>query len=304
MPERVALTGATGFVGGNLLAALTKRNISIRALTRRRSPHSSSVHWVRGDLGDARALGELVHNCTALIHCAGAVRGNSAEEFLETNLNGARRLIEQAMDMPKPPRILLISSLAARHPEYSWYAQSKFMAEELLMSTRYAGLARAIYRPTAIYGPGDRELRPLLRMMRHGLLLSPGAPETRLSLLHVSDLVAAILQWLTEGATCNGVFELDDGTAGGYSWQDIKAIGQQSWQRAIMHVSVPLPLLGACARVNLALARLLRYPAMLSPGKVKEITHKNWVCDNAPLTAALGWRPQISLAQALTRSLI
>ena len=303
MPERVALTGATGFIGNNLLAALLKRSFPVRALTRKQRC-SSSVHWVRGDLGDNRALSELMRDCTALIHCAGVVRGNSAEEFLAINLKGTERLIEQALVMPEPPRILLISSLAARYPEYSWYAQSKFMAEELLMSAQYADLARTIYRPTAVYGPGDRALRPLLRMMHHGLLVTPGTPDARLSLLHVSDLTAAALQWLTQDQTCEGTFELDDGKAGGYSWQDIKDAGRQARQRAITHISVPLPLLRALARTNLALARLLRYPAMLSPGKVKEITHNNWVCDNAPLTAALGWRPQISLAQALIRSLI
>ena len=47
------------------------------------------------------------------------------------------------------------------------------------------------------------------------------------------------------------------------------------------------------------MARVFRYSAMLTPGKVNEITHENWVCDNTPLTNCLGWKPKISLPDAI-----
>ena len=264
MTERVALTGATGFLGSNLLTALEKSNYPIKALTRRARaqtgsagepggpggqtssmpphvvggglspgagpPHpggdSGNVSWINGDLNNLPALDELVEGCASIIHCAGATRGNSQEDFLEVNLAGTENLLNAARKITPAPRFLLISSIAARYPGYSWYSRSKAMAEELLMTDDYAALARTIFRPTAVYGPGDREMRPLFRLMRRGILAGAGTPGARISLVHVADLVNAIRMWL-QATEAQGLFELDDGTSGGYRWEDIAA-GRQS----------------------------------------------------------------------------
>jgi nucleoside-diphosphate-sugar epimerase len=42
---------------------------------------------------------------------------------------------------------------------------------------------------------------------------------------------------------------------------------------------------------------------MLTPGKVRELRHHNWVCDNDALTHKIGWLPQISLEEGLRRTL-
>ena len=298
MTERVALTGATGFIGRNLLTVLDKSGYPTRALTRQPRTDSGSVTWTNGDLNNQPALDELVKGCTSVIHCAGAVRGNSLEEFLEVNLRGTGNLLAAINKLATAPRFLLISSIAARYPDYSWYARSKSMAEALLMSDRYAGISRTIYRPTAVYGPGDREMRPLFRLMRRGYLLETGTPGASISLIHVHDLVDAIFKWL-QAKQAQGVFELDDGTSRGYRWTDITAIGQDVWKRPITHIRVPVVLLKSLAHVNLLLARIFRYRAMLTPGKINEITHEDWVCDNTPLTNALGWQPNIRLADAI-----
>ena len=294
MTKRVALTGATGFLGSNLLAALEKSNYPARALTRRPRADSASTSWINGDLNNRPALDKLVEGCTSIIHSAGATRGNSLEDFLEVNLKGTENLLNAARNITPAPRFLLISSVAARYPEYSWYARSKAMAEALLMSDDYAPLSRTIYRPAAVYGPGDREMRPLFRLMRRGFLAGTGAPGARISLIHVADLVNALLKWL-QAREAQGLFELDDGTSEGYRWEDIAAVGEAAWKRRIIHIRVPATLLKCAAHANLQLARVLRYPAMLTPGKVNEITHENWVCDNTPITASLGWKPEINL---------
>jgi hypothetical protein len=53
------------------------------------------------------------------------------------------------------------------------------------------------------------------------------------------------------------------------------------------------------AGVNLRLSRLLRYPPMLTPGKVREVLHPDWICNNEPVCRALAWEPRIRLADAL-----
>ncbi|MEN8260807.1 MAG: NAD-dependent epimerase/dehydratase family protein, partial [Pseudomonadota bacterium] len=88
MSKLVALTGASGFIGSALLNALIDKGWHVRALTRRPRNNSNSVEWIHGDLGNKRALKRLVDNAIAVVHCAGAVRGNSKAHFDLNNAEG------------------------------------------------------------------------------------------------------------------------------------------------------------------------------------------------------------------------
>ncbi|SEL63099.1 NAD-dependent epimerase/dehydratase family protein [Nitrosovibrio tenuis] len=301
--QLVAVTGATGFIGRILLQSLIKEGWKVRALTRRHQTDNESTQWVKGDLDDLDALRALVKDVSAVVHCAGQVRGNSLQDFVHTNVAGTRNLVSTSIQQDSPPRFLLISSLAAREPELSWYATSKRMAEQLVVDHSDA-LPCAIFRPTAVYGPGDKEMSPLFRATRRGILPMVGQPAMRFGLLHVSDLVAAVLCWLSTNTPVRGVYELDDGTPGGYDSASVAAIARDVWKRPVRCLFLPSPLVSLIANINLLSARLLRYPPMLTPGKVRELQHINWVCDITPLTRALpDWQPHIRLRDALPQAI-
>ncbi len=258
----VAVTGATGFIGRVLLQSLIKEGWKVKALTRRPRADDEFTQWIEGDLDNHHALRSLVTGVSAVVHCAGQVRGSSLKDFVHTNVDGTDNLVRASIEQSSPPRFLLISSLAARQPELSWYAASKRMAEQLI-SDHSQRMPYAVFRPTAVYGPGDKEMSPLFRATRIGLLPMVGQSRMRFGLLHVNDLVAAIICWLSTKNPVQGVYELDD-----------------LWS-----------------------ARLLRYSPMLTPGKVRELQHPNWVCDITPLTHALpGWRPSVQLRDALPQA--
>lgn len=301
MGRTAALTGATGFIGGQLAAALVERGWEVRALARRRPPVQAGVDWVAGDLHDRDALRQLVDRVDAVVHCAGRVRGSSAAQFNRTNAQGTANLVEAAAAQRPWPRFLLISSLAARRPDLSWYAASKRLAEDLL--TRHAdAMPWTVLRPTAVYGPGDRELAPLFEWMQRGVLPVVGHPRARITLLHVQDLVEAVCCWAEAPRPTRGLFEIHDGTRDGYDWRRLTAIGEEAFGRAVRRLPVPAAAMYAAAGANLALAWLSGYEPMLTPGKVRELRHEDWRCDNGPLTEALGWMPRVSLLAALRRS--
>jgi nucleoside-diphosphate-sugar epimerase len=295
----VAVTGATGFIGSILLKSLIKGGWKVRALTR--SPRSGDefTQWIEGDLDNLSALRSLVEDVSAVVHCAGRVRGSSLEDFVHANVEGTANLVRASIQQSSPPRFLLISSLAARQPELSWYATSKRMAEQLVID-HSSIMPCAVFRPTAVYGPGDKEMSPLFRITRRGILPMVGQPAMRFGLLHVSDLVAAILSWLSTKVPVHGVYEIDDGMPGGYDSQSVAAIAQDVWKRPVSCIFLPTPLVALIASINLWFARLLHYSPMLTPGKIRELQHPNWVCDIAPLTQALpDWRPCVRLRDAL-----
>lgn len=301
MPKLVAVTGATGFIGSVLIQRLIHTGWTVRALARTvHSPNTEKVQWIRGDLSSVSALHQLVEDATHVVHCAATVRGNSFQDFAQTNIAGTENLLSAIEQQRSHPRFLLVSSLAARQPELSWYARSKYLSEKEVID-RSNSLQWIILRPTAVYGPGDKELKPLFKAMHQGLLPVVGKIDNRFGLIHVFDLVSAIEAWLTTEKAINNVFELDDGTSGGYSYRDLISLAQHAWNRTIRCVTIPDMLIRSIAYSNLWLSHLLHYSPMLTPGKVNELQHSNWVCDNSPLIHALpSWQPRIRLQDVLS----
>ncbi len=302
MPERVALTGATGFIGNALLHAFAESGTKVCALSRQPRADNELTEWITGDLQSLSSLRKLVDGADVIIHCAGLVRGKSLEEFLSVNDLGTANLLNACKGQTQDQRFLLISSLAARQPELSWYALSKNNAERRL-SAQNDTLAGTVFRPTAVYGPGDKEIRPLLQAMKTGLLPAPNT-ESRFSLLHINDLVSAVIQWANLPTALRGVYELDDGTSNGYNWQKLIELVNQIWGNSVIRIPIPVVMLKALASTNLGMARLLQYSPMLTPGKVREIIHPDWTCDNTALSRDLGWTPTIQLADAMQDPLL
>ena len=300
--RRIAVTGATGFIGRVLCARLRADGYPVSALVRNPAHAAdlaaSGVTLVPGDLDDSNALRTLLDDCDVVIQLAGAVRGNSQQSFDHTNVRGTQNLLEALATRKKLPALLLISSLAAREPGLSWYARSKYLAEQCLRD-RPADLDWAIIRPPAVYGPGDKEMLPVFLWMARGIAPVPGDPDARVSLIHVEDLANAIIACLRLPRLQQQTFTLDDGTPGGYNWAEMAAIAGGVWQRKVRLVRLPGPLLDMLARANLALSRALTYAPMLTPGKLRELRHPDWVADNEKITAATGWRPRIRLSQGL-----
>jgi nucleoside-diphosphate-sugar epimerase len=298
----VALTGATGFIGTALIKQLQQAGWQVKALYRPkpgRSPISSQgLTWVAGELSDLPSLTSLMANADAVIHCAGAVRGVTQADFDLINEIGARHVAEVAAAQNKPPRLLLISSLAARMPELSHYAGSKMRGE---LAIKNSPLRWTIFRPPAVYGPGDRELLPLFQSMAKGLAPLPAGANGRFSIIHVHDLAAAMVHCLGQDAGDGKTFELDDGHSGGYDWPSVIQIAQAVLRDGgkIRRLSIPIGLLKLVAWTNFYAAQLLRYAPMLTPGKIREITHSDWLCDNNDITRITGWQPTCELAQGL-----
>ena len=242
-------------------------------------------------LTDVEGLTDIMAACDAVIYCAGSVRGRGPDDFSNANIDGVRSMLEALEGTPAAPPLLLLSSLVATRPQLSDYAFSKHAGEQLLLDS--PSLAWSILRPPAVYGPGDKEMLPVLKMARRGLLAHAGPADQHLSLLHVDDLARAALAWLASWQQCqHQTYAIDDGRPGGYDWP---AIGEAVSDGKYHSIKIPRLILDIAARSNLVAAKLLNYQPMLTPGKVRELTQTDWLGDNSGFSAATGWKPQLDL---------
>ena len=92
----VALTGATGFVGGATLDAALANGLQVRALTRGMAKDRDRVEWVRGTLDDTGALDALCQGADAVIHIAGLTNTHDPSRFARANVTGTANLLAAA----------------------------------------------------------------------------------------------------------------------------------------------------------------------------------------------------------------
>jgi len=300
MQGTAALTGATGFVGGHVLDALLGAGWTVRCLVRpgrTLQPHAKLV-TVPGDLAQAASLSRLVEGADLVVHCAGLTKVSNAGDYFAVNSAGTERLAAAALGQTQVPRFLLISSLAAREPGLSPYAASKRQAEDGLARVG-AGLAAAILRPPAIYGPGDRDIFQFFKQFKGGFAVVPNVPDARFSLLYVADLAAAVVSLANTKDFPRTIMEIHDGHPGGYGWAQVAAAAEGVFDRRIRPYGVSRPVMLGLAGAMGLWARLTGGEPVVSPDKVRELFHPDWVCRGNPATDLTDWRPRTGLAEGL-----
>jgi nucleoside-diphosphate-sugar epimerase len=287
---RLAVTGATGFVGGRLLGAARSAGHEVRALARRPIEPRAGVEWIGGSLEDGASLNRLCAGADAVIHVAGVINARDHAGFEAGNVAGTAAILAAAK-VTRVPRFIHVSSLAAREPSLSRYGGSKARAEVLVKT---ADLPFTIVRPPAVYGPGDRETLELFKMARRGLIALP--PAGRLSLIHADDLAALLIALAASDAPDGLTVEPDDGHPGGYSHREFAAL----LGRAVKRRSLAVPVHQAILRTAAALDGLIRRDgAKLTPDRVAYFCHPDWVADAGKAVPPGLWRPTIDTATGL-----
>lgn len=293
----VALTGGAGFLGGHITRALKAAGWRVRHLVHQTPVDAKDA--VSGGLDDAAALDALVADADVVIHAAGLVKARRNADFFHVNGAGGHNLAAAVARCPRRPHVVVISSLAARQPDLSPYAASKRAGEDAF--TR-AGLSPVVLRPTAIYGPGDREAARFLKAAESPLLAIPLAPEARVTLVHATDVASAAVAMATCPESGGCVFELTDRRCLGYGWRELaERLRTVAASRAAI-LAVPYPVLALIAGINVAASRVLGRAPMLTPGKAREIFHPDWSSAPERQPPESLWHAQVDLDTGLAET--
>ncbi|MGH8262907.1 MAG: NAD-dependent epimerase/dehydratase family protein [Steroidobacteraceae bacterium] len=219
----VAVTGASGFVGRRLVAALLRAGARVHAYGRRSTDRFDGAPYQSWDI--ALAPLAAAPPVDAVLHCAGLVTDWADDaEFDRCHVTGTRNVLASfsepcavihistasVYDLAGEKRLLSEDEPPARR-YLNRYSESK-AAAELLVRVRSRNI---ILRPHAIYGPGDRVLLPRLLQARvWGRQIAVGDGSNLISLTHVDNLVDAALlslDALLSGGPC-AVFNIADET--------------------------------------------------------------------------------------------
>lgn len=210
---RIALTGATGYTGGRLLARFVGQGHDVAALARPRSlPPAGARRVVEGDLRDADVAARLVDGAEAVVHVAAVYRtaGHPDSYYRDVNVGGTERLLEAAA-RAGVTRFVHTSTVGVHGNVRSVpadesapiapgdvYQATKAEAEALALDYhRRRGLPVTVVRPGAIYGPGETRLLKLFRAIARGTYAIVGSGRAFYHPVYIDDLLDGFLLALT-----------------------------------------------------------------------------------------------------------
>ena len=209
---RVLVTGATGFVGREVVRQVHEAGHSIRMLARRRNSPSAEEAIARygvevhpGDVRKAVSLDGALNGMEAVIHLVGIISEVGDSTFENVHMRGTGNIVTAARQAGAR-RFVHMSALGTRPNAASRYHQTKWAAEELV---RHSGLDYTIFRPSLIYGPRDQFINLFARMIR----LSPvvpllGSPNARFQPVPVEAVAAAFTRSLSQPKSVGQTYDL------------------------------------------------------------------------------------------------
>jgi nucleoside-diphosphate-sugar epimerase len=306
MMSRIAITGATGFVGRSLLDRLQLAGIAVVELGRRAAAPESMFFNIES-LGAQTNFGDALSGCDSVVHLAARVhvmRDNATDPlaaFREVNLHGTLNLAHQAATAGVR-RFVYLSSVKVNGDSGAFcendmpapkdaYAQSKWEAEQgLIQLSMESDMEIVIIRPPLIYGPGVKgNFASMLRWVRHGIPLPLGSIKNRRSLLALDNLVDFIALCLDRERSPHAGNET-------FLVSDQDDVSTSELLRRVAHaygvrprlIPIPAHLLGIGARV-------------LGKSAISERLLDSLTVDTTKARELLGWQPIVTMQEQLQK---
>lgn len=286
----IVVTGASGYVGGAVAAALLAAGHQVKGIARHRPADApDGITWALGDIRHMD-LTEPFRGADAVVHLIGIIREIPQQDVtFEAMHVGSTQRVLSAMQTVGASRLIHMSALGTRREARSQYHLTKWQAEQLVGSA--AGIEATILRPSLIFGGHPPFFEMLARLAKLPRVPVPGDGETLFQPVSRSDVARLIAHALIDADTVGMTLELggpERFTLNGLF--DLMAASAGRPHPPKMHL--PLALVGIVAE----LSRVLPVPitpdqlAMLTePNITDDITWRRWVPHPQPLSS---WNPE------------
>ena len=314
MPDKVLITGGSGFLGINLARALHRKGVGeVRILDIAPFDYPEAKEpWLKFTLGDVRdkaAVDKCVEGCDAVVNAAAALPLYSEEDIRTTEVDGIKNVLDAARRF-KAERVVQISSTAVygvpkKHPIYETdelvgvgpYGRAKIEAEEACRAARASGQTVCVIRPKSFVGPERLGVFALFydwAYTGHGFPMI-GSGNNRYQLMDVEDLDEAI--WLALTAPADKVnTEFNTGAAEFTTMRE-------DYQAVLDRAGHGKKIRGLPVKPVVFILRILEklHLSPLYPWVYATASTDSFVSIEK-IQAALGWKPVYSNKQALVRN--
>jgi nucleoside-diphosphate-sugar epimerase len=324
MIKKILITGASGFVGSHLVEVAKSMGFHVHAAVRA----SSKIHdiepyvdlFVYPDFEDPSALKILFEKeqYDYIIHAAALTKAKSEQQMCAVNVGYTENILSAAFSLENPPtRVVFVSSLAALGPiayqseklldenspyhPLTVYGRSKQTAETMIRN-KFSDKPISIFRPTAVYGPRERDIFIVFDTMLKGLDPYIGRKPQKLSFIYVRDLVVLLLRSCILEQDGLQFYNVTDGQV--YSRYRMSEIFNEVFGKKMLRVHVPYRVVKVVADMAAFLYKRSPKTPVIYPERLNELTAENWGCDISKIKKVLAFEPQYDLDKGLKETLL
>ena len=309
--RKLLVTGASGFLGSEVVRLAQAGDWQVRALVRNPDNRIRDVETIVGDIGDRKVLSKACEGATAVIHAAGLahVFGKAARDqhrFSEVNESGTANVVDAALDAGVSHLVLISSvSVYGSYPGAQCdeavpcnprgpYAISKRQAElRAIERTASMPCSLTILRFATLYGEGDRgNVAKLIHALGRGRFIWPGNGQNQKSLIYKEDAARACLCALSRSEHSAGIFNVSARPA---TMKEIVVAACEALDRPIPTLRVPVGVFKLAG----AVARAVGDPGNLG-GRLQKFIHDD-VYSGAKFEAAFDFHPAVALSKGIRR---
>lgn len=310
---KALITGATGFIGSHLARELSKKGFEVSCLIRK----TSNLKWlegldiklVEGDCSDRNSLNGCVRGQDYIFHLAGMTKANYRKDFYSVNAKGTENIIKSvAENNPGVKRFLYLSSLSAFGPKLnnslpeesqkphpvSDYGRSKLEGEYAVL--KYGDkVPVSILRPPVVYGPRDTEFFLFFKFIKKGIL--PNVDDGYTSLIYIDDLINVIMLTAEKEIAAGKIYFVSDDTV--YSNKKIIDEIALALGVNVSMIRLPRAVLLTIGFFGEGISKIIGKSSMINRDKIKEIMHKEWICDITKAKNELGFQPRVKIKEGI-----
>ncbi len=312
IPQKVAVTGANGFVGQAVCKAALADGFEVRPLVRNAAavaqlpdelqPNARIIGTIDGetDWSDHLEGVECVIHLAARVHVMNETETDPLEAFRAVNVQGSLNLA-QAANAQNVQRMVFVSSVKVNGEETRYsafnenspihpqdpYGQSKAEAEQALRNfSQKSGLGVTILRPPLVYGPGVKaNFAALAKLTLRGIPLPFGAIRNHRSLIHVDNLADACVVVARHPAASYKTYMVSDGQD--FSLGEMVTLLAEGMGKKAFLVPVPVSVLSCLGRITGKSAQVQRLTGSLQVDSRAIRRDLHWL---APIEARDGLR--------------
>lgn len=314
--EKVLVTGASGFIGGFICSRLQQDGFEVFAVVRPssnvRTLTDNGIKCIPHHFDDTDTLARFIdeYGINHFVHNAGVTRTPDSAHYYRVNTDLVAYMRDAVMKARlTPKKFLLMSSLAAYGPSdfqvskivsqeslpnpVTTYGKSKLKGESILQQSE---LPYIILRPTAVFGPREKDILQVFKLIRSGFAILPAIENQKLTFIYVQDLAEIVSLALRSPLEKRAYFVGDGNT---YSQEVFHKYIGEKLNPGFRLFKLPLWTVKAYAYAGIIAGKITGNYPVLYPERIHELKAQSWECDTAPLKNDFNFIPSKSLREAI-----
>ena len=315
---KLLVTGTSGFIGGFLVEEAIKRGYHVVAGVRKTSNRivHPSLSFIELDYEKPDAIAKSLEkeNFRFVIHNAGLTQGRHVKDYYLANYLYTRNLVDALLKTDRlPEKFIYTSSLASYGPgktsldpiqltdkqsPITFYGKSKLEAENYLRSL--TDLPYLILRPTAVYGPRERNLYLLFSLLNRHIEVKLVKNRQFLSFVYLKDLVDCFFKALESDLKQKSYF-VSDGNS--YTTEKLNSTIKKHLNKKTIKITVPAFILNRAADVSEVIARITGSFPVFNTDRLQELQSVNWSCNIDETIADLNYEPKYNLDKGIAETI-